>query len=521
MEYASLIYVNKSFFYILNNFLLYNMKYLFSFLLLLLVIDVHCKNISPLDWGFKEAKTGIERYLILQKVHTEASNKQLNVDYSKMPPIIDLEIPINAKPIILTETNDFKGITICVKNKQKDLFLFARNEELTPIDIPKQIIDSGNFQAINKLKINKCILVIHDEKLWAERRGYDYHANRKDILLINKGKSKNKVIKPYNIENSSPKCFYRIINDESTIIKNLTIKRTSDSSHKTYAVHLSNLNDIVIEQLRIETPTNNLYGDKTIGIYNCTNIQMKDVVINGTYSQNNKYGYGINMDNVYHATFKNLNATANWGIFGTNNMNEVKLENCDINRFDIHCYGKNVYCKNTMFSKLYNQFSSFYGTLTFDKCHFKNFIPVLLESSYNAYTEFSLVMKNCTWDVDAKHNYLIHAGRLGDAPNQRMELSQKYLPSILIKNFKINISADTNKVSIIHPASVSAKNEIILPEIRINGLTFNHPQKGYEDVELFTSSKFFKLKGNLKYNIKRIKSNSKTSNRLIKIDELK
>ena len=399
--------------------------------------------------------------------------------------------------------------------------MFFRKAELNPIDIPKATIDSGNFQTIDQLKKDKCILIIRDEKLWAERKGYDYHANRKDILLINKGKSKNKVIKPYNNENSSPKCFYRIINDERTIIKNITIKRTSDSSYKTNVVQLSNLNNILIERLRIETPANNMYGDKTIGIYNCTNIQMKNVMINGTYSQENKYGYGIHMDNVYHSIFKSLKATGNWGVFGTNNITEVTLDNCNINRFDIHCYGKNVYCNNTIFSTLYNQFSSFYGELTFDKCHFKNFIPVLLESSYNAYTEFSLRLNDCTWDVDAKHNYLIHAGLLGDTSNKRMELSQKYLPSILIKDFKINISSDVNKVFIIHPASVSGKNEITLPEIRINGLTFNNSSKEYEDVELLTSSKYFKVKGNIIYNIKRIKSHPNTSNQFIKIDELK
>lgn len=497
------------------------MKYIYSLLLLILSINLNSKNISPFDRGFKEATTGIERYLILQKTHAEAEMKGINVDYSKMPTIIDIEIPMNAKPIILTKENDFKGITIEVKNNQKDLFLFTRNEQLSPIDIPKQIIDSGNFQNIKKIKKNKCILVIHDENLWSERKGYNYHAYRKDILLTNKGKSKNKVIKPYNNENSSPKCFYRIIDDERTVIKNLTIKRTSDSSHKTYALQLSNLNDILIEQLHIETPTNHLYGDAAIAIYNCTNLLMKDVVINGTYSQSNKYGYGINMDNVYHATFKNLNATGNWGVFGNNNISEVRLEKCDINRFDIHCYGKNVFCENTTFSNLYNQFSAFYGVLTFDKCHFKNFIPILLESSYNAYTKFSLIMKNCNWDVDINHNYLINAGRLGDSPNKRIELSKKYLPSITIQKLNINIPIDVKDIIIIHPATVSAINEIVLPEINIKELKCNYKNKENTGAKLLTSSKFFNVKKKIKYNVQCINSNSNVPIQLVKIDELK
>ena len=469
-------------------------RFLFSFVLLLYGFEIYCKNISPLDRGFKEAKTGVERYLILQKVHAEAFKKNVNVDYSQMPSIIDVEIPNDAVPIILTKINDFKGITIRVKNNQKDLFLFARTEQLTPIDIPKHIIDSGNFQTIDKLNKDKCILVIYDENVWTERSGYGYNVIRKDILFVDKGESKNQVIKPYNNRNSSPICYYRIVNDECTIIKNLSIKRTLNSSHITYAVQLSNLNDILIDRLYIETPQNELHGDTAIGIYNCTNLKMENVLINGTYSQKNKYGYGIHMDNVYSSTFNNLNATGNWGIFGTYNISEVILENCKINRFDIHCYGKNVYCKNTLFSKLYNQFSSFYGTLTFDKCHFRNFIPVLLESSYNSYTEFSLHLKNCTWDVNSVQNYLVHAGYLGDISNKRIELSQKFLPNIIIENLMINVPVDVEKVFIIHPITVSTKNEIRFSKIRINGLQFYCKEKKNGCVDLLTSSKYFKLK---------------------------
>jgi hypothetical protein len=40
-----------------------------------------------------------------------------------------------------------------------------------------------------------------------------------------------------------------------------------------------------------------------------------------------------------------------------------------------------------------------FGTVLFDGCRFTDFVPVLLEPTYNAYTPFTLVFKDCTFDA--------------------------------------------------------------------------------------------------------------------------
>lgn len=439
-----------------------------------LTLNGWSRDLSPLKWGFEEASTSIERYLILEKVHKEAVKSGVNVDYSGMPKTIEIEIPDNANPIPLTGYNNFRGITFRVCNNQKDIFLFERKGILSPINLDKQIIDDADFRGNNVLNKGMCLVVIEDNNYWTERTGYGYSVKRKDILLLDKGKGKNKVIQPYNNEYSSPKCYYRYVDDEKTIVKNLTLERLENSTKKTYLLMLANLNDIKIERVNIQTPANNMYGDMSLNILNCTNVSVKDVDIRGTYSQKDKYGYGIQMNNVYNSSFKNLNATALWGIFGTNNLNNVILDKCNINRFDIHCYGKDVYCKRTIFSSLYNQFSSIYGIVTFEKCQFKYFIPILLEPSFNAYTEFQLNIINCKWMVNESKNYLLYAGLSGGGPNKRKELGNKYLPSIYIKNLDVFISPKVKNVYLMNPKIVSSLDKINIPSINIDGIKFKY-----------------------------------------------
>lgn len=123
----------------------------------------------------------------------------------------------------------------------------------------------------------------------------------------------------------------------------------------------------------------------------------------GNYSTINQYGYGIYLNNVYQTSISNMTAKAQWGIFGSTNVNTLTLSNSHINRFDIHCLGKNILMKNCSFrntlnkQNTYNQFSSMQGYVEFDSCSFIQFRPVLIETSYNTYTKFDLILNDCYW----------------------------------------------------------------------------------------------------------------------------
>ncbi len=149
------------------------------------------------------------------------------------------------------------------------------------------------------------------------------------------------------------------------------------------------------------------------------------------------------------------------------------IDSCDINRFDIHCYGRDVYCRNTTFRDLYNQFSSFWGTLRFDNCNFINSVPVLFETSYSAYSFFKLEMNHCFIDVGADKLYLINAGNpamLGD--NSRPIFQNVSWPNIKICNTVIRLPEGENVWTLFNIRGGENKTIYGISDIKIKNIQF-------------------------------------------------
>ena len=404
------------------------------------------ENFSPIDFGIFEANTDIERYFVLYKTHQAAIKANCGVTYEGLDRI-EIEIPKTAEGIPLSLYTDFAGVELSVRNTQKKTTLFILSQDLKETGVKKEQIDNADFSDNPELEHGLKLLVIEDETPWvAKRTGYNYGATRKDILLLENGKAFNEVVSCYSDESSSPKCFFCDVPQQQVLIKDLQFTRTEDSSQMTRLFNIRNQNNVLIQNISVTTPSESeLYGDAIISVVNCANLSMEDVMINGTYSKPDKFGYGISMDNVWNSRFVRLKATGNWGVFGNSNVNYATIEDSDINRFDVHCYGRDIYCSRTIFRDYYNQFSSLYGDLVFNDCQFIDFIPVLFESSYSAYTPFNLILKGCTIICDRKSPYLINAGRLS-APKEgvRQELHASSWPNITLKDVNIYLPEGEN-----------------------------------------------------------------------------
>lgn len=454
-------------------------KYYSIIYILLLNISVVCNAktiLNPISYGILDAKSGIEKYECLLKCHQDAVRNGCAISYAGVVSL-DIEIPDNAKSIPLPAIVDFSGVELNVLNNTKHFTLFTKSASATPIDVSPSMIDNGLFKGIVELETKKTVLCIEDQNPWVEnRKGYSYGANRKDMLVLSNGKAQNCVVSGYNNSFSSPKVSY-FVAGEKTVFKNLTFNRDENSSFETYLVYIKNHYNVLINNIVINTPQeNDLFGDRAICIENSSKVRLKDIVINGTYSQKNKYGYGISMNNVSMFIGERIYARARWGVFGTNNVNGATLTDCDINRFDIHCYGQDLRCYDCKFSNLYNQFSSVFGVVLYDRCVFTDFTPVLMESSYNAYTPFDITFKKCTFNLSAKRNYLIALLGLEQAHNSRNELARKALPNITIRSCKMNFLDSTpdriNKWTIINTGKVLYEDTLdYISHITVNGLT--------------------------------------------------
>ena len=432
------------------------------------------KDISPYDFGLASAKTGTERYDVLVRTHKMAVKTGVNVDYSGIA-TIELEIPKKASRIPLTSYNDFKGCVFLVKNMSRNCWLFEAVEKGTPIKVSKRMIDSGNFQSVNELKHGRALLIIEDENLWVQKRkGYAYGHTRKDILLIENGVAKNKVTMPYDNDYSSPKCTFIKVNGEPIVFKNLTIKRSPNCSFVTNVVNITGHDGVSIQNVSLITPESKLNSDRGLILNNCTNVSFENVRIDGTYSQKDHYGYGVNMNNVWNFTAKKMYGNGNWGIFGNNNLNTVRVEDSKINRFDIHCYGRDILFSKVDFFDLYNQFSSVYGTITYDKCTFTDFVPVLNGGSYNSFVEHDVSFNDCVFNASRENNCIFKITNLNQAPNTRHELSEKKLPNVTINNMTVNLTGKTKDFFLFYCKSSGTKVSNIgyFSRIDVNGLTF-------------------------------------------------
>lgn len=439
------------------------------------VINRTDTTLYPVEYGILETRTGAERYNILYECHKKAVEKGYNVSYKGIDEL-ELEIPDSASPIPLTPLTDFAGANIKVVNTSKNTYLFQMTKSIRKVDVKGIDIDNGNFQQYSALNNGKILLIIKDRAPWVNsRKGYAYGATRMDIMIVNKGESKTKPVRPYFTETSDPECQYCSVGNSPIVFKNILFERSKSSTKITHLVNIDNQANVTLSKVKIKTPEgHNLFGDAAITISNVANLTLQDMIIEGTYSQKNKYGYGIYLNNILNLLVMNLNGYADWGVFGNNNINCAKLSNCNINRFDIHCYGRDVSFSNCNFENLYNQFSSIYGKVMFKKCTFTNFTPVLIESSYNAYTPFDLVWEDCVFNFDSKHNCLLNLMELTQDRNPRQEVKRKCIPNIYIKNCVINATSELKSWNIIETGKVNYSESLdYIQSIYVSGLVIN------------------------------------------------
>lgn len=436
------------------------------------------RTLSPFDFGLADATTDSARYAVLYTTHQQAVSTGAEVSYRGVG-ALTIEVTPNALPIPLGLRNDFGGVLLTVKNSTKPHYLFTMIDTVwNTIELGPDSVDDGTFDNREELSDGIYLLVVEDLHPWvANRIGYPYGAMRKDILLVKDNHAVNHPIAPYSTDSTVISVRYHRTDEELKTIANLTVTRDTTSTAKTYCFDIEGINNLKISNVNIYTPDpKNMYADAAIDIRNCTNVTLEDVHIEGTYSRTNLYGYGIQMDNVWNSSFIRLTARANWGIFGTNNISRATLRDCTLNRFDIHCYGRDISFHNCTFGKLYNQFSSLFGKLLYDGCRFTDFVPVLIETSYNAYTGFDLTFKDCIFDALPRRNFLVSIGKVDNLQNSRPELSEKCWPNVTIQNMTVNVANKVSKVILFEPKTPISSNVSVdyISAIKIDGLKFHY-----------------------------------------------
>lgn len=459
-------------------------KVLIVLFLSLLVVDAQGKGLSPFQYGLSQAKTGEDRYWVLYNTHVDAIQHNTTVDYSGLN-TIDLEIPSNAKSIPLSNKTDFCGITLNVKNTKKDNFvLFILSNKATEINVDKKCFTSYDFSAYTELMSGYAILIVEDATPWVENRnGFNYGAIRKDVLLLRDGIALNRPICPYDNEVSSPKCNYVIATNKKKVFKNVEFNRDEESTAKTLLLTVSNTNNVEVRNVSIHTPKNMLlYGDQILLFEGCTNVKMKDIYVDNTYSQTEKFGYAFGLNPVWNVTIEGVHASADWGVFACSNINKATLKNCTINRFDLHCYGKDYYLKNCTITGSM-PISSMYGKMDFYKCVFDKAFPCEYRYDYNSYSPFDISFKDCVFKMNKDRFFIVYLSRLSEVSNTRKELTTKCLPNIYIKNCTVETAPEISSWEVIHIGQNYYPNPLgHVSNITIDGLKVKGNSKSFSIV---------------------------------------
>lgn len=445
----------------------------FSLLFALLSVGkVFGLTFSPYDFGLNTAKTGEERFWVLYNTHKAAVKAGAQVNYLGVDRI-EIDIPEDAKTIPLSQSTDFKGAVLIVNNnKQKSFCLFKMANTPKPIEINKEDFCSFSFDRYPELRDGIKLLIIQDKTPWVEnRRGHNYGAIRRDIIVIRNGKAINEPIYPYSSSVSDPIFQYVEESSPKKYFKNLTFLRTESSTEKTFLLNAQCINNLEISGILIST--NNSHGwssDKVISISNCANLTICSTTVNGTYSLPDRSGYAFSLNNVWNVTVRNVHGVASWGVFGCNNINKATIIKSNLNRFDLHCYGRDYSFKRCTIRDII-PLSSMFGKVIYSNCVFDRAYPCNFRTDYNAFTPFDLSFKRCKFKMDSKHNSIVQLSSIPEEKNAREELSKKCFPNIYMRNCEIWLDDSVEKWEILQMTKAPSNNAIgYISSIVIDGL---------------------------------------------------
>ena len=453
-------------------------------------------QVSPFDFGLREAASDTDRYWALYHAHTEALARNLPVSYKGID-TLEIALPADFKSIPLGMHTDFGGLVLYVTNNVRHGSLFTMPNQSKELTLTKHRAETGEFRTVPELSTGDKLLVLSDKKPWTERIGYGYRVYRQDVIWVHDGKGMNSPIAPWSTDSTQLKASYYDVDTSEKVFRGLTLHRRENSTFRTECLYLKGQFNVLVEDVHVTTPKSKMIADGVFNVSSSARITFRDVTVDGTYSGYGRwrdYGYAFALNTLWDTRFEHVTADGNWGVFGTNNLSNTTLTDCDINRFDIHCYGRDALLKRCTLRQRQTQFSSMYGIVVFDSCRFADCIPVRIRSSYNAYTPFDIEMRNCTFELTRRHHSLVNVMLLDTAANSRPELSRKCWPNLSVTDMTVIVPGTVRVMNLYEPTGIFSelqKPVDYISKVNVNGLRMLRPNGKPASIPVKLSSREF------------------------------
>lgn len=407
-------------------------------------------ELSPYMFGFRPNQA--DSYSEIYLTHLAAKELGTSISYNGIKEV-NIRVSAGFESIPLTGQDDFCGAVFHITNTQSTgsyiLFTLTGEEDIVPNSIILDNVRNGNYSLDNNKQYT---LFVKDTKLWTARRGATSAEDRyrEDVICIRNNKAINYPCTTYGTD-VSIECTLMEDKPYQRYLRNLTAIR-EDGIGMIKFISIEYCSNMEISNVTLNTFKGNntpKNGDNAFIMKHCALFNITNMNINNVYSVSGS-GHGYELDTVYHIVYDNITGyDNNWGIFGANNVNDVAVYNSNINRFDVHCYGRDIKFYNCTFTgNKYNQFSGMYGIISFEDCIFgSQFVPYLQEGTYNAYTFHELIFRNC----QLYSNRGLYLYGFEKATNPRSELADKYLPSIRMENITYYSSNTFNLILVDSP----------------------------------------------------------------------
>ena len=407
-------------------------------------------SISPLDYGLVEATTGEARYEALYNAHCAAVALGLPLEYSGVG-TVELTVSSASKAIPLPPQTDFKGTVFKVRNNAKKCFLFSLEKVFSRVAVSGAQIDAADYSSVPALASGLHLLRIQDDVHWVDdREGFDHPADRADVVLVRDGVGSNGPVASYDTPATRINAEYCAADEVQKSVCNVTLIRDAASTQNVNLLSVRGINNLYLSNIRVETPSGTgIFGDTAVDIRHCTNILCEDMTFDGLYCDDHESGYGLSLNNTWNAMFRRIHSHNRWAAFGCNNMQDSYLEDSDVERFDIHCYGRNITIRNSTLTGKGLPCSSIFGTILCENVTFNDCFTYSMRTEYNAFTPFDIVLKNCELYAGSQHA-LVNIGKVDAKINPRPELAKKNWPNLEVDGMTVHLIVGASSFSLFH-----------------------------------------------------------------------
>ncbi len=407
-------------------------------------------SISPLDYGLVEATTGEARYEALYNAHCAAVALGLPLEYSGVG-TVELTVSSASKAIPLPPQTDFKGTVFKVRNNAKKCFLFSLEKVFSRVAVSGAQIDAADYSSVPALASGLHLLRIQDDVHWVDdREGFDHPADRADVVLVRDGVGSNGPVASYDTPATRINAEYCAADEVQKSVCNVTLIRDAASTQNVNLLSVRGINNLYLSNIRVETPSGTgIFGDTAVDIRHCTNILCEDMTFDGLYCDDHESGYGLSLNNTWNAMFRRIHSHNRWAAFGCNNMQDSYLEDSDVERFDIHCYGRNITIRNSTLTGKGLPCSSIFGTILCENVTFNDCFTYSMRTEYNAFTPFDIVLKNCELYAGSQHA-LVNIGKVDAKINPRPELVKKNWPNLEVDGMTVHLIVGASSFSLFH-----------------------------------------------------------------------